>query len=362
MGLKSAKLFKIYFIIFISVFLFSISVLFFVVKDSFSKRIGEVLSVFSKKDETANSKIEYQQAMSLEIDEILNQVSESVVSIDLKKENDKGNKNSVGSGIIIDPNGLIVTNSSVISNVDSKYVVILQNSQVYPVIEIEKDSETGLVFLKINTTDLKPFNLPIQNEVKLGQKIIAIDSSVGLNNSISTGIISGINKDLKVNNLQLSNLIQTDINFFEGNLGGPITDYRGQLVGLLIRKDNLNLAISASEIKKALSRYFARGVSSVIKEESAYLGVGYFFKDLKEYLSKGEPIGPVINGIVKDSPASEAGIQVGDIVVAIDGKEFGDEEELTQFINSQVPGNKISIKIFRKGRFEDIKLILAAKD
>ena len=257
---------------------------------------------------------------------------------------------------------MIVTNSSVISNIDAKYVVILQNSQVYPVTEVNKDSETGLVFLKIDANELKPFYLPIQNEVKLGQKIIAIDSSVGLNNSISTGIISGTKKELKVNNLQLSNLIQTDIKFLESNLGGPIIDYTGQLVGVLIPKDNLTLAISASEIKKALSRYFAQSVSSEIRKSPAYLGVGYFFKDLREYLNKGEPIGPVINGIVKDSPASEAGIQVGDIVVAIDGKEFGDEEELTQFIQSQVPGNKISIKIFRKGQFVDINVILAMKN
>jgi len=362
MGLKSTKFFKISFITIISLFLFSISVLFFIVKDSFSRKVGEVLSIISKKDEISSYKNVQQQPESLEIEEILNQVSESVVAVDLKKENDNGNKNSIGSGIIIDPNGLIVTNSSVITNIDKKYVVILQNSQVYQVTEVKKDSETGLVFLKIDANDLKPFYLPIQNEVKLGQKIISIDSSVGLNNSISTGIISGTKKELKVNNLQLSNLIQTDIRFLESNLGGPIIDYTGQLVGVLIPKDNLTLAISASEIKKALSRYFAQSVSSEIRKGPAYLGVGYFFKDLREYLNKGEPIGPVINGIVKDSPASEAGIQVGDIVVAIDGKEFGDEEELTQFIQSQVPGNKISIKIFRKGQFDDINVILAAKN
>jgi serine protease Do len=363
MSLRNHKILKISLISLSLIFILIIVGLFIILKDNLNRRVGETLAKFSQDSSNSGSQSVAisNPSSSFEVEEVLSQVGDSVVAIDSKEENEKGDRNSIGSGIIIDPNGLIITNSLVVSDPSAKYVVILQNSQTYEVQEIKKDLETGLILIKIDAKDLKPFFLTIQNDLKLGQKIIGIDSANGLSNSVATGIVSGVRKEVKIKTSQFSNLIQTDLKLSGGSLGGPIVDYKGQLLGVLINpsKDNILYAISTNEIKKALSRYFAVAVQT---ENQAYLGVGYHFKDLKDYLNKGEPIGPVIDGVVKDSPATEAGIEVGDIVVSIDGKEFGDEEELTQFIKSQKPGNKIEIKMFRKGKLVDISAVFGQKN
>ncbi len=362
MASKSQKILKISVIGLVLIFLFSIFGVFFLVKNSLTKGVGDVLSNFSPEEPTSDqSTLSQPKSTTLEIDEAVSRVGDAVVAIDLKENHEKGNRKSVGSGIVLDPGGLILTNINVISSLGSKYVVVLQNSNTFPVLETKKDLETGLVFLKIQAQDLKVFELSNQDEAKLGQKIIGIDNSLGLSNSISTGIISGIKKDIKSNTIQVSNLIQTDLKTSQGSLGGPVIDYKGHLLGILFRPtaESLEMVIPNEEIKKALGRYLAKSTQT---EGTAFLGIGYHFKNLKDYLNKGEPIGPVIDGIVKDSPASESGMEVGDIIVNIDGKEFGDEEELTQFIKNQKPGNKVEIKIFRKGNLIDVSVIFGQKN
>lgn len=98
------------------------------------------------------------------------------------------------------------------------------------------------------------------------------------------------------------------------------------------------------------------------KKNSGYLGIGFYFKDLRNYLLKGEPIGAVINGIVNNSPADNAGLKVGDIIVAIDGTEFSDEVELTNFIKSKFEGDKVQIKIYSDKKLKDIEVVLGTKN
>lgn len=93
-----------------------------------------------------------------------------------------------------------------------------------------------------------------------------------------------------------------------------------------------------------------------------YLGIGFYFKDLRDYLVKGEPIGAVINGIVKNSPADESGLKVGDIIVAIDGTEFSDETELTNFIKSKYEGDIVKLKVYSQKKLKDLEIELGAKN
>jgi len=103
-------------------------------------------------------------------------------------------------------------------------------------------------------------------------------------------------------------------------------------------------------------------VTSEIKKTPGFLGIGFYFKNLKDYLSKGEPIGAVINGVVKNSPAFSSGLKVGDIIVAIDGNEFSDEQELTKFIQSKFSGEKVKIKLYSDKKLKDIEVILGEKN
>ena len=93
-----------------------------------------------------------------------------------------------------------------------------------------------------------------------------------------------------------------------------------------------------------------------------YLGIGFYFKDLRDYLVKREPIGAVINGIVKNSPADEYGLKVGDIIVAIDGTEFSDETELTNFIKSKYEGDIVKLKVYSQKKLKDLEIELGAKN
>jgi len=90
----------------------------------------------------------------------------------------------------------------------------------------------------------------------------------------------------------------------------------------------------------------------------AFLGIGFVFRDLKEYLNKGLPIGPVITGVLKNSPADKAGLRVGDIIVSIDGTEFSDEYELSEFIKEKNPSDKVKIKVYRKNNTIELEATL----
>lgn len=305
-----------------------------------------------------NNKIVNEESVVVDV---IERVGDSVVSITILKDIFSDEGDPVGSGVIVTSDGLIVTNKHVIEDDGGIYQIVLQNGKKFKVNEIIKDKSKDLALIKIEANDLKPVTLGDSKNIKLGQKAIAVGNSIGLSNTVSVGIVSGLSREVEVEGEVTKNLIQTDAAINPGNSGGALLNSLGELVGINTARsseaENIGFAIPVNNVADLVGKYS----SGTITKDSvpAFLGVGFVFKDLKEYVNRGLPIGPVITGVLKNSPADRAGVKVGDIIVSIDGSEFSDEYELSQFIKEKNPGDEVKIKVYRKNGNLELKATLA---
>lgn len=292
--------------------------------------------------------------------DVVDKVSDSVVSVVYLEDVFSDSENPIGSGVVIDANGLIVTNKHVVEKEDVAYEVIFQDGKKYKVKDIIRDKAKDLALIKIDASNLTPVSLSDIKKIKLGQKAIAVGNSLGFSNTVSVGIVSGLSREVEIDGEVTKNLIQTDAAINPGNSGGALLNSNGDLVGINTARseegDNVGFAIPVNYIAELVEKYQNGKIDR--NSVPGFLGVGFVFKDLGEYLKIGVPIGPVITGVLKGSPADKAGLKVGDIIVSIDGTEFSDEVSLSQFIKEKNPGETISIKVYRKNNTLDLNATL----
>jgi serine protease Do len=304
-----------------------------------------------------NNKIVNEESV---IVDVVERVGNSVVSILILDDIFSEDGEPVGSGVIVTSDGLIVTNKHVIED-EGVYQVVLQDGKKFNVSEVIKDKTKDLALIKIEANDLAPVTLGDSKNIKLGQKAIAVGNAIGLSNTVSVGIVSGLSREVEVEGEVTKNLIQTDAAINPGNSGGALLNSSGELVGINTARssyaENIGFAIPVNTVRDLVEKYQSGKISK--DTVPAFLGVGFVFKDLKEYVKRGLPIGPVITGVLRNSPADKAGVKVGDIIVSIDGSEFSDEYELSQFIKEKNPGDEIRIKVYRKNSTLDLSATLA---
>lgn len=307
--------------------------------------------------ETINNKIINEESVVIDVVE---RVGPSIVSISYLEDVFAEEGEPIGSGVIVSTDGLIVTNKHVIEDEEGSYEVILQDGSRHKVVEIIRDKSKDLALIKINNSNLKPVNFGDSSKIKLGQKAIAVGNALGFSNTVSVGIVSGLSREVEVEGEMFKNLIQTDAAINPGNSGGALLNSNGDLVGVNTAKssyaENIGFAIPVDSVMDLVQKY----QTGKIDKDSvpAFLGIGFVFRDLKEYLNKGLPIGPVITGVLKNSPADKAGLRVGDIIVSIDGTEFSDEYELSEFIKEKNPSDKVKIKVYRKNNTIELEATL----
>jgi serine protease Do len=359
MTAKQRKILKISIITILFIILITIGLVYFFFKEVLFREVGDSLANLLPKREITfqiTPTIKNESEETSIIDAVDNS-KQAVVSIFTSESNSK----LVGSGVLISSEGSVVTNNQVISNSTQKYFVAL-GGETYPISQIYIDNSSSLVFAKISGSEFKFLNMGNSNDLKLGQKVISLSSSSDRQSKVSAGIISSFGED-----------IDTDINSGLIGSGGPILTSKGEFIGISQVKESKGLksvvAIPTNKIKELQAKYLAQNISSVLgtgivasKSQKGFLGIGFFFKDLKEYINSGQPIGPVIDGVVSGSPADVAGIKVTDIIVSINSQEFNDENELTDFIKSQNPGQNLAIKIFRKDKLIDINATIGEKN
>lgn len=304
-----------------------------------------------------NNKIVSEESVVIDVVE---RVSQSVVSISYFDDLFQEEGVSIGSGVVISPDGIIVTNKHVIEDEDATFEVVLQDGTRYKIEKIIRDKSKDLALLKINASNLKAVSFADTDKLKLGQKAIAVGNALGLNNTVSVGIVSGLSREVEIEGEMVRNLIQTDAAINPGNSGGALLNSNGDLLGINTAvssyAENVGFAIPANNVVNLLEKYKNGDLDQ--NSVPAFLGVVFVFRDLKDYLNKGLPIGPVITAVLNNSPADRAGLKVGDIIVDIDGVEFSDEYKLSDFIKEKNPGDKIRIKVYRKNSIVELEAVL----
>lgn len=267
-----------------------------------------------------------------------------------------------GSGFIVSPDGLILTNKHVVSGANASYTVFTNDGKKYSAKVVARDPLQDLAVLKIDATNLSTVTLGNSEELKLGQSAVAIGNALGeFKNTVSVGVISGLGRTVTAsgdNGLteNLQGLIQTDAAINPGNSGGPLLDLRGNVVAIntavASNAQNIGFAIPINVAKRDIASVQANG-----KIEVPFLGVRYQMVDVdiasKEKLATstgawvtGDSSNPAVT---KGSPADQAGLKDGDIIMAVNGQPVDAEHPLSTLLLQFKAGDKITLTVNRNG-------------
>ncbi len=266
--------------------------------------------------------------------------------------------NSAGSGVILNTEGYIVTNHHVINGAN-KITVKLNTGDEYPATLIGSDAEADLAVIKIKADDLKPAELGDSSKLRVGDLAVAIGNPLGtLEGTLTAGVISALNRTVTIDGTDM-NLIQTDAALNPGNSGGALANAYGQVVGIVNAKtssvevEGLGYAIPINDAKRVIEDLINKGYVT------GRLYIGIKTKDIDEELTDYYelPVGVYIVEVTKDSPADKAGLQPGDVIIGIDGKDIKTGDEILKIRDQHKAGDSIKILFVREEKERAVTLV-----
>jgi serine protease Do len=262
----------------------------------------------------------------------------------------------LGSGVIIQPDGLILTNNHVIQDA-SKIEVTLSDGKTYKGTVLGADSISDVALVKIDATSLPYVGLGDSSLLKVGQFVVAIGNPYGLDHTVTTGVISALERNLDVNGSTMYGVIQTDAAINPGNSGGPLVDLSGNVVGINTMiysgAQGLGFAVSSNTCKKVIDTIQSKGTM-----KWPYLGVqvATMTQDVADSENTSFVEGAIVMTVISGGPASKAGVQTGDIIISVDDKRITTADELVSSIRAYNVGDKITLGIIRKSGSNQINL------
>ncbi len=255
-----------------------------------------------------------------------------------------------GSGVIIDPEGHIVTNNHVVGDTNEVEVRLSDKTKLIAQV-VGKDPDTDLAVLKVTSERSLPYaRFGDSNTVKVGQWVLAVGNPFGLDRTVTLGVVSGIGRD-NINLSRYENFIQTDASINPGNSGGPLFNLRGEIIGINTAIINfaqgIGFAIPANMAKQVIQQLLVKG-----KVVRGWLGVGIqpVTADLAKKFGVNEGEGVLVNEVFENDPAAAAGIKPGDIITKIDGTAIETPNKLSRLIAALPPGAVAKIEVVRDGK------------
>lgn len=278
-----------------------------------------------------------------------------------------------GSGFIIDPSGLVLTNKHVVQDPKAEYLVTLPNEETYPAKVLARDPMNDVAVLKIEADNLAYIGLGDSDTIDLGQSVLAIGTALGeFQNTVSFGIISGLSRfinaitDQDGHSQRLRGLIQTDAAINPGNSGGPLVNLRGEVIGInaaiVFGAQNIGFAIPINKAKRDLVELKKYG-----RIRRPFLGVRYIL--LNPMLGKRFRL-PFENGafvlregvpgrhaVMPGSAAYKAGIREGDVIQKLNHKQITEKTALEDALEDVPIGSTIPVEIWRKGQTKELHVV-----
>ncbi|MFO0521457.1 MAG: Do family serine endopeptidase, partial [bacterium] len=267
---------------------------------------------------------------------------------------------SLGSGFIISADGFILTNAHVVEGADD-ITVRLTDKRDFKAKLIGSDRRTDIALLKIEATGLPRVNLGDPNRLRVGEWVVAIGSPFGFDNSVTAGIVSAKGRALPQENFVP--FIQTDVAINPGNSGGPLLNLAGEVVGINSQIYSqsggymgLSFAIPidlAMDVESQLVRHgrVARGRLGI--------AVQSLDQTLAQSFKLDSPRGALVNQVEPDMPAARAGLEPGDVILAVDGEPVDDSAVLSRLIAARKPGERVKLALQRAGEKRQIEVSLA---
>ncbi|MGB0155628.1 MAG: Do family serine endopeptidase [Luminiphilus sp.] len=264
----------------------------------------------------------------------------------------------MGSGFIISGDGYVVTNNHVVENA-RQVVVRLPDRQEFDAEVVGLDPRSDLAVLKIEGEGLPTLSLAEGRDVKVGQWVLAIGSPFGLDFSVTAGIVSALGRSLPTETGDnYVPFIQTDVAINPGNSGGPLFNLQGEVIGvnsqIFTRSGGsigLSFAIPASVVRNVVAQIQEAGVV-----ERGWLGVSIqdVDRNLADSFGLDRPRGALIAQVGKDSPAEQAGLEPGDVILSFAGEAIETSADLPHVVGLIAPGTKVVAVIFREGQEQDL--------
>jgi len=263
---------------------------------------------------------------------------------------------SLGSGLIIDKSGLILTNNHVIKDADEITVKFANNKEAKGTI-VGTDPKTDLAVIRVSTTeDLPVVVLGNSDALHVGEWAIAIGNPFGLDHTLTVGVISATGRS-EVGIAAYENFIQMDASINPGNSGGPLLNIRGEVIGIntaiVASGHGIGFAIPVNMARKVMEDLVKKG-----KVTRGWLGVGIqsLTPELAKSFGVGADEGILVNQVMPKSPAEAAGLKTGDLILSVDGKPVKDPRELQRIIGDAEIGKSIEFTILRDKARQTVKV------
>ena len=265
---------------------------------------------------------------------------------------------SLGSGFVISPEGHVVTNNHVIEGAD-EITIIFSDGRRLDAEVLGTDKKTDLALLKVESEEPLPFvEFGDSDKVRVGDWVLAIGNPLGLGSSVTAGIVSARNRDINAG--PYDDFIQTDAAINRGNSGGPLFSLECQVIGIttaIISPTGGSIGLGF-----AIPSNLARGVIDQLREygvtRRGWLGVRIQTVDeeMAQALGMEKPMGALVAEVTPGSPAEEAGIEVGDVILRFDGQEVKEMRELPRIVAATEVGKTVRVVVFRKGKTQTLKV------
>ncbi len=261
-------------------------------------------------------------------------------------------QDSGGSGFVISPDGLIVTNNHVIDGADELKVHL--GDVTFDAVVKGRDPATDLALLKVDSgAELDYLRFGDSEQLRVGEWVMAIGSPGGLVDTVTVGVVSAKGRRINISRETQSfeNFIQTDAAINFGNSGGPLVNLRGQVIGINTAinygAENIGFAVPVNTLKQVLPALREEG-----RVRRGYLGVGVndLDRDAADAFGLSSTDGALVTQVMAGEPADKAGINPGDIVLSVDGRSVANTRELIDYVSSKAPEEKVDLEVLRNGK------------
>lgn len=274
-------------------------------------------------------------------------------------------EHGLGSGVIISPDGYIVTNNHVIDGA-TDIRVTMHDRRILPAKLVGRDKLTDLAVIKIDAHDLASAPWGDSTQLRPGQTVLAFGNPLGFRFSVTRGIVSALNRPNPFGQDRRApgEFIQTDAAINQGNSGGPLVDARGEVIGIntfLVSPSGafagMGFAIPTQIVRPTVDALIRNG-----KVEHGYMGIGIadVTPDEARFFHVDNASGAVVTQVESGSPAGKAGLKVGDVITGLDGKEVTDAGQLQVEVGQKQPGTTIHLNVRRDGKSETVPVTLEA--
>ncbi len=271
-------------------------------------------------------------------------------------------RRSLGSGVIINSRGYILTNEHVIGKA-VRIKVTLIDKREFDAHLVGADGKSDLAVIKIDSKEPLPFiEMGRSDDLMIGETVLAIGNPFGLQNTVTTGIVSGLNRSIKAGkDIVYHDFIQVDASINPGNSGGPLLNIDGSLIGINTaiyqKAEGIGFAIPIDNAKRIIKDLISYG-----EVRRGWLGVSVqdMTPELLRYFKLKRQRGVLVTKVFPKSPAHHAGIKQGDVILHLDDHEISKKLEYQQRIGSYSVGNTIKFSVLREGREKNIRLKVKA--